>query len=223
MITTTDAARGFQPAAALDGLADGIIVTDAATGPEGPVIVYVNRAACDITGYEPGELIGRSPKLLQGPDTDPAVMRHLSADLAAGRTFNGQTVNYRKDGTPFVMEWSIATLLDDDDRPAFFVAVQRDATLPSRRLLAAEREARTDPLTTSSASTSPMATSWATRSCAWSRAGWRRWRAPAISSRAGAARSSASSCWASGRAPRRSPSVSSKWSQPSRFKRRRAR
>ena len=143
MITTTDAARGFQPAAALDGLADGIIVT----GPEGPVIVYVNRAACDITGYEPGELIGRSPKLLQGPDTDPAVMRHLSADLAAGRTFNGQTVNYRKDGTPFVMEWSIATLLDDDDRPAFFVAVQRDATLPSRRLLAAEREARTDPLT----------------------------------------------------------------------------
>lgn len=137
----------FPAGAVLDCLSDGIIATDLGAGPEGHTIVYVNRAACEITGYAPEELLGRSPKLLQGAATDGAVMRRLREDLDAGRMFNGQTVNYRKDGTPFVMEWSISPLTDADGEPEFYVAVQRDATLPARRLLEAERDARTDPLT----------------------------------------------------------------------------
>jgi diguanylate cyclase (GGDEF)-like protein len=45
------------------------------------------------------------------------------------------------------MEWSISTLHGPDGAPAFHIAVQRDATLPARRLLEAEHDARTDPLT----------------------------------------------------------------------------
>ena len=137
----------FPSNAILDGLADGIVATDAGEGVAEPLIVYVNQAACDITGYAADELLGRSPKMLQGPSTDRAVMRRLREDLEAGRPFSGQTVNYRKDGTEFVMEWSISTVAGPDGRPRFFVAVQRDATLPARRLLDAEREARMDTLT----------------------------------------------------------------------------
>lgn len=128
----------------LECLSDGVIATNADGAWS---IVYVNRAACEITGYAREELLGQSPKILQGEATDPEVVRRLREDLAAGRQFNGQTINYRKDGTPFVMEWSISTLDGPDGTPAFHVAVQRDATLPARRLLDAEREARTDPLT----------------------------------------------------------------------------
>ncbi len=134
----------FPASPVLDCLSDGIIATD--TGHE-PVIVYANQAACDITGYDADELVGHSPKVLQGPATDRGVMRQLREDLAAGLPFSGQTTNYRKDGTPFVMEWSISTLADPDGEPAFFVAVQRDATFPARRLLEAQTEARTDRLT----------------------------------------------------------------------------
>ncbi len=134
----------FSAGEVLDCLSDGVIATVAS---DDRTIVYVNRAACEITGYAPAELLGRSPRILQGEDTDPAVLRRLREDLAAGKPFSGQVVNYRKDGTPFLMEWTISTLTGPDGAPAFHVAVQRDATLPARRLLDAEREARTDPLT----------------------------------------------------------------------------
>jgi diguanylate cyclase (GGDEF)-like protein/PAS domain S-box-containing protein len=131
----------------LDSLADGILVTDTGSESRGPEIVYANPAVSEITGYSANELLGQSPKMLQGPDTDPDVMRQLRRDLDGGRPFNGQTINYRKDGTPFTMEWSISALAGESGDAQYFVAVQRDVTLPSRRLLEAEHAARTDVLT----------------------------------------------------------------------------
>jgi diguanylate cyclase (GGDEF)-like protein/PAS domain S-box-containing protein len=138
----------FPGTLVLDYLADGILVTDVDLDREGgPRVVYVNRAFCEITGYDREELIGGSPAILQGTATDPTVIRRLREDLIAGRSFAGQTINYRKDGTPFMMEWSIAVIPGEDGSPAWFAAVQRDATLPAHRLLAAEHEARIDELT----------------------------------------------------------------------------
>jgi diguanylate cyclase (GGDEF)-like protein/PAS domain S-box-containing protein len=138
----------FVSTPVLDHLADGILVTDVDLDAEGgPRVVYVNDALCEITGYDRNELIGASPAILQGPATDPAVLSRLRDDLTAGRSFAGQTINYRKDGTPFMMEWSIAVIPAEDGSPRWFAAVQRDATLPARRLLAAEHDARIDALT----------------------------------------------------------------------------
>jgi diguanylate cyclase (GGDEF)-like protein/PAS domain S-box-containing protein len=138
----------FPSTPVLDHLADGILVTDVDLDREGgPRVVYVNQALSEITGYDRNELIGASPAILQGPATDPGVLRRLRDDLTAGRSFAGQAINYRKDGTPFMMEWSIAVIPGEDGSPRWFAAVQRDATLPARRLLAAEHEARIDALT----------------------------------------------------------------------------
>jgi diguanylate cyclase (GGDEF)-like protein/PAS domain S-box-containing protein len=141
---TTSPNLVFSAGEVLDCLSDGIIATNVG---KNPTIVYANPAACEITGYAAEELLGSAPGILRGPATDPSVGRRLREDLDAGKQFNGQVANYRKDGTPFVMEWSISTLRGPDGAPAFHVAVQRDATLPARRLLEAEHDARTDPLT----------------------------------------------------------------------------
>jgi len=129
-------------------LADGIMVTDVDLDRAGgPRVVFANRALSEITGYDRDELIRGGAGILQGPATDPVVLRRIRDDLTAGRPFAGQTINYRKDGTPFMMEWSIAMIPGEDGSPRWFAAVQRDATLPAHRLLAAENDARIDALT----------------------------------------------------------------------------
>jgi len=63
-----------------------------------------------MTGYSAEEVHGRDPRFLQGPATDRRVLDRLRTDLEAGRPFQGETINYRKDGTPFTMAWRIAAV-----------------------------------------------------------------------------------------------------------------
>jgi len=104
---------------------NGIMITEAG---EGYPIVYVNDAFCEMTGYGPHEVAGRSPAMLQGPKTDPAVLDRLRRDLDADRLFHGRAVNYRKDGTEFVMEWKIVPIRGDEERITHYLAIQRDVT-----------------------------------------------------------------------------------------------
>ena len=88
-------------------------------------IVYVNRAFTELTGYTFEEVKGKSPSLLQGPDTDPAVIDRLREDLDSGRCFEGSATNYSKDGTSFTMHWRVMPVHSEDGEIRHFVAVQR--------------------------------------------------------------------------------------------------
>jgi diguanylate cyclase (GGDEF)-like protein/PAS domain S-box-containing protein len=147
------ATRQFSPdmlgvlASAVESALDAVMVTDADLDAPGPRILYVNDAFTRMTGWTPGDLVGRTPRVLQGPATDRETLDRLRDDLREHGSFQGQAVNYRRDGTPFVMEWSIASIRDGDGAPAFYVAVQRDITEFRRRLAEAETQARRDDLT----------------------------------------------------------------------------
>lgn len=118
---------GDQIAAILDTLAtcsfDSVMITEAA--PHTP-IVYVNEAFSRLTGYSSEEVLGQSPSLLQGPQTDETVLHRLHEDLQAGRVFEGQAINYRKDGSTFTMWWRVAPVLGTDGKPEQYLAVQRE-------------------------------------------------------------------------------------------------
>ncbi|WP_353653838.1 MULTISPECIES: PAS domain S-box protein [Halomonadaceae] len=85
-----------------------VMITTAGLDRPGPAIVYVNRAFCIMTGYTPEELIGATSRILQGPRTDPSVLQRLRRMLSAGEAFQASTFNYRKDGTPYLVEWNSA-------------------------------------------------------------------------------------------------------------------
>jgi PAS domain S-box-containing protein len=104
---------------------NSIVISKA--GPGYPII-YVNSAFCELTGYGPHEVMGKSPSILQGPDTDPAVLNQLNQDLSEGRLFYGKAINYRKDGSPFMMEWKIAPIRNEKDEITHYLAIQREAT-----------------------------------------------------------------------------------------------
>lgn len=106
---------------------------------EDPRIVFVNEAFTTLTGYRADEVLGRNPKLLQGPLTDRAVLERLKANLRRGEEFNGETVNYHADGRPFWMNWRILPLHYGSHH--YFMAVQRDGT--SLRRLSRHGVART--------------------------------------------------------------------------------
>lgn len=93
-----------------------------------PRIVFVNPAFTTLTGYGAGEVVGRTPRLLQGPRTDRAVLARVRGELAAGRSCAAETLNYRKDGSEMWLEWRVAPMRDAAGRVTHYVAVQRDVT-----------------------------------------------------------------------------------------------
>jgi len=111
---------------------ESIMITDAELDLPGPRILFVNPAFTQMTGHTAAEVVGRTPRLLQGPRTDRAVMNRLRENLLQGDTFAGETVNYRKDGTEFDLEWQIAPLRNAAGVITHFVAIQRDITTRKR-------------------------------------------------------------------------------------------
>jgi len=118
---------GNSPArdAALELLADNsfdaILITDAVG-----IIAYSNKAFAKLTGYEQVDVIGKSPKLLQGPGTDMKVLARLKQSMLQGKgDYEGSAINYKKDGTPFIMHWRVVPVKVDGEVKAW-VAIQRE-------------------------------------------------------------------------------------------------
>lgn len=106
---------------------NGVLITE--TGPGYP-IVYANAAFSEMTGYSPDEVMGLSPAMLQGPKTDPAVIERLGRDLSDGKLFHGRAINYRKDGSEFMMEWKIVPIRNAYNDVSHYLAIQKDVSTP---------------------------------------------------------------------------------------------
>lgn len=122
---------GLEPdvlQAALDQAYNAVIVTEATLDPPGPRIVYANPAFARQTGYPIKELIGQTPRILQGPDTDPVMLKELRRRLDQDLTFEGRTVNYRKDGQPYHVEWNISPVRNPSGKTRYYLSVQHDVS-----------------------------------------------------------------------------------------------
>lgn len=91
-------------------------------------ILYANPAFCHTTGYDREELMGQNPRILQGPLTEASVIAKMRRDLDDSGHFTGSTINYRKDGSPYLVEWTIAPVKDGAGKPRFFLSIQKDIT-----------------------------------------------------------------------------------------------
>ena len=114
--------------AAIEASSEAILITSAELECPGPHIEYANPAFTRMTGYEAGDVLGRTPRLLQGPGTDRTVLDRMRATLVAGDRFQGEAVNYRKDGSTYMVEWLIAPVRDAGGRTTHWISAQRDIT-----------------------------------------------------------------------------------------------
>lgn len=102
---------------------DSMCMTDASKRPK---IVYVNNAFKRLTGYDPKAVVGKSPTMLQGKGTDPKVLAKVASCLKSGKKFEGKAINYKKDGTPFIMHWRVLPV-KVGRKVVAWVAIQREA------------------------------------------------------------------------------------------------
>ena len=107
---------------------DSILITGLELEEPGPKIVYVNDGFTKMTGYTREEVLGKTPRILQGEKTDRAVLDKLKERLKEGKAFFGHTVNYRKDGTEFINQWDIHPLTDEKGEITHWVSYQHDIT-----------------------------------------------------------------------------------------------
>ena len=108
---------------------DSIIITEAEPlDLPGPRILFCNAAFTRATGYTAEEVLGKTPRLLQGPDTSEATRAKLRAAFAKWQPVEVELINYRKDGTPFWVELSIVPVANEAGWFTHWVSVQRDIT-----------------------------------------------------------------------------------------------
>lgn len=106
---------------------NSVMVTRAEDDGTSP-IVFVNDAFTEMTGYTADEVLGETPGFLQGAETDEQVLQRLDAKMQRGEDFHGETVNYKKDGTPFIIEWKVSPVKNAAGEITHYVSVQRDVT-----------------------------------------------------------------------------------------------
>lgn len=126
---------------AVECTTNGLVITDI-TKPGLPLF-YANPAFEAITGHQTCEVIGRPFDFLKGEATDPAQLESLQQAIREGRSATTVLLNYRKDGSLFYNEVSIAPVLEFDSSISYYVGVQTDVTERERaRFALAERNAR---------------------------------------------------------------------------------
>jgi PAS domain S-box-containing protein len=108
---------------------DAVVITEAEPiDSGGPRILYVNEAFTAITGYQPHEVLGLTPRILQGEKTDRTELDKVRIALSRWESVTVEVINYRKDGSEFWNEFSLVPVADRDGFYTHWIAVQRDTS-----------------------------------------------------------------------------------------------
>jgi PAS domain S-box-containing protein len=109
--------------AALQAAATGILITDR----QGKV-VWVNRAQCNLTGYEEHEILGCSPRLFRSGVHDDNFYRDLWKTALSGNVWRGEIVNRKKNGELYIEDMVITPVPDENNVASHFIAIKTEAT-----------------------------------------------------------------------------------------------
>ena len=108
---------------AIEQTAEAIVITDIESR-----IQYVNPAFTRITGYSAGEAIGQRTRMLRSDRQDPRFYKNLWETILSGKTWQGELINRRKDGTHYAEEMTITPVRAPDGEIANFIAIKQDSS-----------------------------------------------------------------------------------------------
>ncbi len=114
---------------ALEHVEDVVLITaGSAADPASSRIVFVNQAFERTTGFRRDEVIGRSPALLRGPDTDRGASERIDTAVRDRQRVREELLNYTKQGEPLWLDVDIIPVDGPGGTYTQWVAVERDVT-----------------------------------------------------------------------------------------------
>ena len=140
-------------------LATAVVLTDVDLEQPGPTVLYVNPAFARMSGYAEAEVVGQSPRLLQGARTNRQLTRLVARKLRADGRFHGVLENYRRSGEAYLCELDVRPILGRDGEPLAFIAFEREVVRrrgrPSREAAGRYAPAAAEPLATNALQLQP--------------------------------------------------------------------
>lgn len=92
------------------------------------IIVWVNKAFEQLSGYTRGEVLGQSTRLLKSGQQPPSFYKDLWETILSGQKWQGELVNRRKDGSVYQEEMTITPVKDAAGNVTHFIAIKLDIT-----------------------------------------------------------------------------------------------
>lgn len=120
----------------------GMIVTDA-----NGVIIKVNRAFTELSGFSPAEAVGKTPALLSSGRHDRAFYKNMWQTLKEKHYWQGEIWNRRKNGQIYIAWLTISAVTTPDGCVSHYVGAFSDTTEKSEAAAEIHRLAFYDPLT----------------------------------------------------------------------------
>ena len=93
-----------------------------------PKIVYVNPAFLTMSGYTPDEIIGESPSIFVGPNSDMQEYEKLSFSIKNKQECQIETISYKKNKEEYWVGFSMLPVYNSDGELSHWVSIQRDIT-----------------------------------------------------------------------------------------------
>jgi diguanylate cyclase (GGDEF)-like protein/PAS domain S-box-containing protein len=103
--------------------ANGILITDVDASIE-----YVNQAFVDMSGYSLDEIKGWNPSLLKSGKTLPVIYDQMWAQIKAGKSWRGELINSRKDGTEYTARTFITPMFDASGTITNYLSIKENIT-----------------------------------------------------------------------------------------------
>jgi PAS domain S-box-containing protein len=106
---------------ALESTSDGVLITDL----EGKIL-HVNQALEDMSGYDRREMLGQTPRLFRSGVQPPEDYANLWTTVLARRSWQGELINRRKDGTLFDVSLTVSPVLASGEQMTHLVGIYHD-------------------------------------------------------------------------------------------------
>lgn len=120
---------------------DSVLITEAEPFDEpGPRIVFVNDAFTKMTGYLAKEVLGKTPRILQGPKSDRVEIKHLSEAIRKWESYETTLINYKKNGEEFWVNFSLSPVANEKGWYTHWIAIERDVTEQYKHLKTIEAQ-----------------------------------------------------------------------------------
>jgi PAS domain S-box-containing protein len=107
----------------VDRINNMVVISD----PAG-IIMWVNQAFLDFTGYSFNEVRGRDCSFLHGPNTDPEVRMRMVESIPNTNFSRFEIINYTKSGKEYWVELNISAIYNDENQAVRFISIQNIIT-----------------------------------------------------------------------------------------------